>query len=189
MSAEDSIGRRSVLRAGLAVGASALFAPRAVARQAAAVAAPKEGDLLVRADDLEHRPLRPADIPSNTRQVAAWAMDPADRTLRSGTRLNAIVLLRLDEASLAADTRTRAADGVVAYTAICTHNGCDVDGYIPEQFALSCSCHESQFDARDGARVVDGPAPRPLPALPLKIVDGLLVVAGPFTSRVGFERG
>jgi len=37
--------------------------------------------------------------------------------------------------------------------------------------------------------VVDGPAPRPLPALPLKIVDGALVVARPFTSPVGFERG
>ena len=116
-------------------------------------------------------------------------MDPADRTVRSGTRLNAIVLLRLDDPSLTAETRTRAAEGVVAYTAICTHNGCDVDGYIAEQFALSCSCHESQFDARDGARVVDGPAPRPLPALPLKVVDGVLVVARPFTSRVGFERG
>jgi rieske iron-sulfur protein len=189
MPAKDTVGRRSVLRAGLAVGAGALFAPRAVAGQPADTAAPKEGDLLVRADDPEHRPLRPADIPANTRQLAAWAMDPADRTVRSGTRLNAIVLLRLDDASLAAATRTRAAEGVVAYTAICTHNGCDVDGYIAERFALSCSCHESEFDARDGARVVDGPAPRPLPALPLKVVDGMLVVARPFTSRVGFERG
>src|SRR5215467_4376074 len=100
MPAEDAVGRRSVLRAGLAVSASALFAPRAVARQAAASAAPKEGDLLVRTDDPEHRPLGPADIP-NTRQVSAWAMDPADRTVRSGTRLNAIMLLRLDRASLA----------------------------------------------------------------------------------------
>src|SRR5262250_3223803 len=99
MPAEDEVGRRSVLRAALPVGASALFAPRAVAHQTAATAAPKEGDLLVRADDPEHRPLRPADIPSNTRQVAAWAMDPADRTVRSGTRLNAIVLLRLDDPS------------------------------------------------------------------------------------------
>jgi Rieske Fe-S protein len=35
--------------------------------------------------------------------------------------------------------------------------------------------------------VADGPAPRSLPALPLTLVDGRLVVAGPFTSRVGFE--
>jgi len=45
------------------------------------------------------------------------------------------------------------------------------------------------FDPKDGARVVDGPAPRGLPALPLKVVEGKLVVAGPFTARVGFETG
>jgi Rieske Fe-S protein len=36
---------------------------------------------------------------------------------------------------------------------------------------------------------VDGPAPRPLPALPLKIVDGRLVVAQPFTAAIAFEKG
>jgi Rieske Fe-S protein len=35
--------------------------------------------------------------------------------------------------------------------------------------------------------VKDGPAPRALPQLPLKVVDGVLVVAAPFTARVGFE--
>jgi rieske iron-sulfur protein len=189
MATDDGAGRRRFLRAGLAMGVGAFVSPGASAEQDAASAPPKEGDLLVRAGDADRRPLRPADIPANARQIPAWAMDPADRTVRSGTRLNAIVLLRLDEASLAAETRARAADGVVAYTAICTHNGCDVDDYLADRFALSCACHESQFDARDAARVVDGPAPRPLPALPLKVVDGMLVVARPFTSRVGFERG
>ena len=32
---------------------------------------------------------------------------------------------------------------------------------------------------------MDGPAARALPALPLKIVDGKLAVAKPFTGRVG----
>ena len=53
----------------------------------------------------------------------------------------------------------------------------------------SASCHDSTFDPKDGARVVDGPAPRVLPALPLAIVDNRLIVAAPFTARVGFERG
>ena len=46
---------------------------------------------------------------------------------------------------------------------------------------LECACHFSIFDPKDGGKVVDGPAPRVLPALPLKIVDGHLVVARPFT--------
>jgi len=33
--------------------------------------------------------------------------------------------------------------------------------------------------------VMGGPAPRRLPALPVKVVDGQLVVAGVFTGRVG----
>jgi rieske iron-sulfur protein len=190
MAAPDCAGRRRLLQAGLAAGLGVCVSPRTGAAQdAAASMRPKEGDMLVRTDDPEHRPLRPSDIPQNARQMVAWAMDPADRTVRSGSRLNALILLRLDEAALAPETRARAADGVVAYTAICTHNGCDVDDWIPDRLALSCSCHASEFDPRDGARVLDGPAPRVLPALPLKIVDGTLVVAKPFTSPVGFERG
>ena len=190
MSTQDCAGRRRLLEAGLGAGLGVVFWPcTAAAQDDAASSRPKEGDLLVRADDPEHRPLRPGDLQVNVRQTAAWAMDPKDRTVRSASRLNGVILLRLDDASLAPDTRARAADGVVAYTAICTHSGCDVDDWIAERLVLSCSCHASEFDPKDAARVVDGPAPRMLPALPLKIVDGTLVVAGPFTARVGFEPG
>ena len=189
MAAPDA-GRRRLLQAGVAAGVGAILSPCGVgAQEDGASLRPKEGDLLIKADDPQHRPLRPEDISLNARQTSAWAMDPADRTVRSGSRLNALLLLRLDESALTPDTRARAADGVVAYTAICTHNGCDVDDWIAARLVLSCSCHESQFDPKDAARVVDGPASRVLPALPLKIVDGLLVVAGSFTSRVGFEPG
>ena len=37
------------------------------------------------------------------------------------------------------------------------------------------------------ARVLDGPAPRRLAALPLQIVDGVPAVAGGFIGRAGFE--
>jgi len=184
-------GRRKLLQAGIAAGLGALLSPTAPAgaQDNAAAIRPKPGDLLVKADDPEHRPLRPEDVQVNARPLAAWAMDPDDRTVRSGSRFNALILLRLDETTMTPATRARAAGGVLVYTAICTHEGCDVDGWIPERSALTCPCHESEFDPKDAARVVSGPAPRVLPALPLKIVDGTLVVARPFTSRVGFEQG
>jgi Rieske Fe-S protein len=115
-------------------------------------------------------------------------MDPADNTVRSGSRLNALILLRFDPSRLSALTQSRAADGVVAYTAICTHSGCEVSDWIAEGERLSCPCHDSLFDPKAEAKVVDGPAPRMLPALPLKLVEGRLVVAGAFTARVGFEQ-
>ena len=78
---------------------------------------------------------------------------------------------------------------MVAYSAVCTHTGCEVGAFLVEEQMLYCDCHQSKFDPRDQGRVIDGPAPRNLPALPLRIVEGGLVVAGPFTARPGFEQG
>jgi Rieske Fe-S protein len=167
----------------------ALTSLGAAAQDDPAAMRPKEGDLIVKAGDAAKKPLTAADIPLGAMQTVAWAMDPTDGTVRSGSRLNAVMLLRLDPATLAPETRERSADGVVAYTLICTHNGCDIDDWLAAVQQVSCSCHSSTFDPKDGAKVVDGPAPRPLPALPLKIVDGKLVVARAFTTRVGFETG
>lgn len=116
-------------------------------------------------------------------------MSPGDRVVRSGSRLNRLVLVRLDPASLSERTRGHAADGVVAYSAVCTHTGCEVGAFRADEQVLFCDCHESKFDPRDQGRVTDGPAPRSLPALPLRVADGRLVVAAPFTARPGFEQG
>jgi rieske iron-sulfur protein len=90
---------------------------------------------------------------------------------------------------LAGATAGHAADGVVAYTAICPHTGCDVTGWLAEPKLLECPCHSSQYNPREAGALISGPAPRPLPALPLKIVAGKLAVANSFTSRVGFTQG
>jgi Rieske Fe-S protein len=150
---------------------------------------PAAGDLLVRVGDAALTPLTPDEVRRDATPLMAWAMTPDDRVVRSGSRLNRILLVRLDPDTLAERTRALAADGVVAYSAICTHTGCDVGAWLTDEQLLYCECHASRFDARDGARVTDGPAPRSLPALPLGTVDGRLVVAGPFTARVGFESG
>jgi Rieske Fe-S protein len=63
-----------------------------------------------------------------------------------------------------------------------------VTDWVAEEAHLFCPCHDSAFDPRDAGKVVDGPASRRLPALPLKIVDGKLMIAKPFIGRVGFER-
>lgn len=180
-----SVSRREILKGGVAV----LLAPvqPAGAQSDPAAIRPKEGDFLVKVDDASGRPLTPDDVVPGAAQTMAWPRDP-DGTIRSGSRLNRVLLVRLDPERLSPETRARAADGVVAYTAICTHTGCEVIDWHEDEQLLSCPCHYSKFDPRDGARVVDGPAPRTLPALPLQTVDGKLVVAKPFTTRVGFEQ-
>jgi thiosulfate dehydrogenase [quinone] large subunit len=56
----------------------------------------------------------------------------------------------------------------VAYSAVCTHAGCIV-GYESARAELVCPCHGSIYDPRHGAQVVAGPAPRPLPVVPVRV--------------------
>jgi ubiquinol-cytochrome c reductase iron-sulfur subunit len=60
-----------------------------------------------------------------------------------------------------------APDGYVAYSKVCTHLGCPVGLYEQELELLVCPCHQSMFNVRDGAFPQFGPAPRPLPQLPI----------------------
>ena len=57
----------------------------------------------------------------------------------------------------------------VAYSAVCTHQGCTV-AYRGGQ--LACPCHGSIFDPANGAAVVSGPARRPLPEVPVEVSGG-----------------
>ena len=98
------------------------------------------------------------------------------------------MITRVDASKLTENYQAKVADGVIAYSAVCTHTGCDVINWDAGLLRMACPCHESQFDIYDGARVVGGPAPRPLALLPLEIIDDLVVVAGDFIGRVGFTQ-
>ena len=128
--------------------------------------------------------VRAEDLALGGPQVQAYPMAP-DGTVRSDNRLNLVILAKFDPAALRDETRARAADGVVAYSAICTHQGCPVNMWSKERNAFACSCHASIFDPRNAAEVIDGPAPRPLAALGLKLKDGVVTVASTFSGHVG----
>jgi rieske iron-sulfur protein len=176
-------------REALAVGVGLLAAPRLALAQEEDVKRerPQVGDVLVKIGAAA-APLKAADLPLGGPQVLAWPMDPATKTVRDGSRLNKVLLLRLDPAGFDEKTKTRAADGVIAYSAICPHTGCEVAQWLATTQRLECPCHFSLYDPKMAAAVVGGPSPRPLPALPLMTADGRLVVAKPFTGRPGFQQ-
>jgi len=178
-------GRRAVLKAALGIG---LCVPLLDAFPARAddpkATRPQVGDQLVFVEK-EGQVIKPEDLPVGGPQQLAYPMDPRAKIVRDGSYLNQVALIRLDSTQLSEETRALAADGVVAYSVVCTHQGCPVSMWKTETKNLFCSCHASQFDPRDRAKVVDGPATRRLPMLPLKMVDGVLVVAAEFTGRVG----
>ena len=64
----------------------------------------------------------------------------------------------------------------VAYSAVCTHAGCTV-AYQKSSGNLVCPCHGSVFDPAQNARVVQPPAPRPLPEIPIKVQGGKIFKA------------
>lgn len=179
---EADPGRRMALKA--AAGA-ALVAGVGLRGAWAADEGPRKGDWLVRADDEAKQPITGADLKVGAKPLIAYPYDPAAKTLRDGTRLNRIVLVKVDAGGLDAATAPRAADGVVAYSAFCTHQGCDVNTWVAADKTLLCFCHFSKFDPHQEAAVTTGPAPRPLPALPIKTEGDKLVVADGFTAAPG----
>ena len=78
-----------------------------------------------------------------------------------------------------------AADGIVAYSSLCTHYGCPITTLHPSQTQIVCNCHGSVFNAADRGVVTNGPAQRRLAMLPLAIKDGAVIVTGKFDGPLG----
>lgn len=134
-------------------------------------------------------PLRPEDLPPDS-VVTVWpeghAGDADSPTL--------LIQTRADQDLRPRDGREGwTVEGIVAYSKVCTHTGCPVGLYEADLGQLLCPCHQSTFNALDGARPVFGPATRSLPQLPLALDgEGYLIAVGDFSSPVGpgfWDRG
>jgi rieske iron-sulfur protein len=188
--------RRALLLGTFAVGACLSVATAADAEEERPGndKRPQKQDLLVFAEgDRAGEVIKPNDLQLNAPPTLAWPRDPDSAVVRDGSRLNEILVVRLASSELDDATTASAADGIVAYSAVCTHAGCPVTAWMKasegDREVFKCMCHNSEFDPRHAAQVVFGPAPRHLAALPLVIVDGSLVVAGTFVGKVGAQQG
>jgi len=77
-------------------------------------------------------------------------------------------------------------NGLVCFSKICTHAGCAVSLFNVLAMQLVCPCHQSTFDILEDCEPVFGPAPRPLPQLPLGVgPDGYLIAVSDFIEPVG----
>ncbi|CAN5176229.1 hypothetical protein BH11PSE9_BH11PSE9_17370 [soil metagenome] len=148
---------------------------------------PRSGDWLVGVDDDALKPIALADVKTGAKQLIVFPYDPAAKRARSDSRLNRILLVKPEAAALDAETQARAAaaGGVLGYSAICTHQACDVNSWRPKEQTLLCFCHFSQFHPGESGNVVAGPAPRALPSIALKVDGDKLVIAGAFSAAPG----
>ena len=147
------------------------------------------------------RPLRPADISTPGSMITVIPegyQDDDDALAKAG-----VILIKFAPGELhiptnydggtLVSTMNWTIDNIVAYSKICTHVGCPVALYEQTTHHILCPCHQSTFDAANGANVIFGPAARALPQLPLMLdSEGYLAAASDFTQPVGpsfWERG
>jgi Rieske Fe-S protein len=105
-----------------------------------------------------------------------------------------VIIIKMEPGQLKAPTNLNwTVDNIVAYSKICTHVGCPAALYEQTTHKILCPCHQSTFDATRGATVLFGPAPRPLPQLPITVdAQGYLVAQSDFHEPIGpsfWERG
>jgi ubiquinol-cytochrome c reductase iron-sulfur subunit len=147
------------------------------------------------------RPLSPADIStpgSLITVIPQGFQDDDDALAKAG-----VILIKFAPGELHIPTNYNGGtlvstmnwtiDNIVAYSKICTHVGCPVALYEQTTHHILCPCHQSTFDAANGANVIFGPAARALPQLPLMLdSEGHIAAASDFTQPVGpsfWERG
>ncbi len=178
--APDS-GRRKALGSLLALA----LAPLAPApAEAAPGARPEPGHRLAfMMGDRQGQEIKPADVVIGQPPVLAYPMDASGKVLES--RIAMLTVVRLKESDIGPKAQPNAADGIVAYSALCTHYGCPITTLHPSQSQIVCNCHGSVFDAGNRGVVTTGPATRRLAMLPLKLENGSLVVAAKFDGPLG----
>jgi ubiquinol-cytochrome c reductase iron-sulfur subunit len=147
------------------------------------------------------RPLTPADISTPGSMITVIPegyQDDDDALAKAG-----VILIKFAPGELHVPTNYNGGtlvstmnwtiDNIVAYSKICTHVGCPVALYEQTTHHILCPCHQSTFDAANGANVIFGPAARALPQLPLMLTsEGYIAAASDFTQPVGpsfWERG
>ena len=159
--------RRTLLKSAVSVGLGLSWiggagGPSALAAQETDLrrARPREGDRFVfTSGGRIWEVIDPDDVPIGGPSVLAYPVDPRAGIVRDGSRLNQILLIHLGAEELVRETRARAVKAssrtrLPAPTPAATSRG---GGQRAK--TLRCPCHESDFDPRDGARVLGGPAP------------------------------
>ena len=152
----ERISRERFIRLGAALGMSIAGASALAAcgeepsEEGSAIGAAKGNELGAKASGGNKAVARGQEIAQISRVPAGAAATFTD----SG---NPAVLVHLPNGKFA------------AYSAVCTQQGGTV---VYQNGQLLCPCHGSVFDPSKGGAVLSGPAPSPLPRIPVKVRSG-----------------
>lgn len=187
-SAKTIVGRRDVLiGAAAAAGVSAVDLGEAQAATAPEKSPPEPGDRFqVTRGDLKGQLLKPEMLEIGAAPLEGFPFDPAADLLKRKNRLNRVLMIRLVSDEMDDPTRERSVDGVLVYSAVCTHRSCTIKSWKAEERHLRCHCHLSEFDALSEGSVMSGPARKQLPMVPIGLDDeGFVIAMAGFTKKPG----
>jgi ubiquinol-cytochrome c reductase iron-sulfur subunit len=146
----------------------------------------KAGTRLV--TDPGNRPIKASDLEVGAVAQTLPELAPGEERTLNNIGKDAVLLIRLrpEDFNLDAERLSWTHEGIIAFSKICSHMGCAVALYEQQTKHLLCPCHQSTFDVTRAAKVIFGPAARPLPQLAITVdAEGYLVAQAPFTEPVG----
>jgi len=146
----------------------------------------KSGTRLV--TDPGDRPIKASDLEVGAVAQVLPELLPGQKRSLEDIGKDAVLLIRLrpSEFQLTPERLSWTHEGIIAFSKICSHMGCAVALYEQTTKHLLCPCHQSTFDVTRAAKVIFGPAARPLPQLAITVdSEGNLIAKQPFTEAVG----
>ena len=177
--------RRSFLIASSSIGAASWLADQRADAARADRSKPEVGDVLVHAFGTEQgRIIAPREVSAEPTMAFPRS---GSGVVRSGSLHNQLMLVRVESDRMTSRMARYASGELLAYSASCTHTGCEVNGWLDEEALVVCPCHGSRFDLNDAAKVVLGPAMKPLAMLMIEADDEAIRITGRFSRRVGPE--
>lgn len=144
---------------------------------------PQLGDVLAYPSwEHEGRVLAASEVLVGHKPLLVFPQDPNSGVTRERSRLNQLLVMRLASADVDSGAN------IAVYSGVCTHTACAVSEWDEASGHLICPCHSSEFDPVQKAKVINGPAKRALPTIPVEIRDDVIVINGGFSSRVGSKK-
>jgi rieske iron-sulfur protein len=178
------IGAAALVSAGGSLNA---FAAGGRGTQPQPVGAPERGDTFVYADGPNKgKDVVLSDIVADAPPITVRAKDEAGNVRESEKAT--ILFYRVSPDKIPDDIRGDTWEGLIAYSALCTHQGCLVSDWDAPTKQFVCPCHAGYFDPLKGGENTAGAHTRALPQIPVKIHDGKLVVGDAIMSWIGVKR-
>jgi rieske iron-sulfur protein len=149
--------------------------------------APKAHDTFVYTDGPKKgQDVMTADIVLDAPPIVVQAKDSEAGQVRESEK-STVLIYRVKEETIPVDFRGDSAGGILAYSAMCTHQGCEISDWDASNHLFVCPCHKGTFDPVNGGEPGGG-AKRALPQVPVADHDGMLRISHGIIGWIGIKR-